>query len=580
MRVTFLEGFPDDPKLAVAWNSLAVGMERPEVFYTHQWALAASRAFAGTLRPSLFLVYELDRLCGVAALARPCDFPHNAFFLTASTADYCDILSAPRERDAVLAAIFGEMQRLDLRDLVLTNIPSDSATLRALPEIARSHGFHVHDRTAYDCGVVLFGEGLQRQTFLQSATYKEKKNRGLKKMSQMGSVQVTHLTHSSDETDLAPIFSAHVSRFLATQRVSPLLQRERREFLIELGRLLGPAGWLKLSRLEVNGQPLAWNYGFRYCDSWFWYLPTFKIEHEHLSPGSCLLRLLIREGCLDPLITRFDLGLGDEGYKRRFANSSFTTRYLRLTSSSVRHSAVFGRQWLASSVNRFPELDNRLRKTQDRLRALRNRKEDAGMAATVRYAFGRVVHQLKAGGEVLLFESIPIALTDPKDAVLIPLDWQNLAEAAIRHANDPRTLQYLMRCAKRLRRGGSRGYLMKRGDRSFAHFLWICDFDGFQVEEIDYRLASADPTAAMIFDCWTPVEHRGNGFYPMAIRIAAACLQEKQRSVWIFSAATNKASCRGILKAQFVHRYSLLRQRKGTRSTVIRREARSLTGTD
>jgi hypothetical protein len=248
VRVTVVEQIPEDSQLASAWNALALGMERPEVFYTHQWALAASRAFADTLRPFVLLAYDADRLCGIAALAVSPKSLQTGFFLTSSTADYCDILSPPETRSEVLAALFDEIRRAGLQNLVLANVPADSATLRGLPQIANARGFHLHERAAYDCGVVAFGGEPERQALLQSVRRKERENRALKKIALLGSVHVVHGAAKRGEADLAPIFSAQIARFLAADRISPLVHPERRLFLTELSGLLRPAGWLKISR--------------------------------------------------------------------------------------------------------------------------------------------------------------------------------------------------------------------------------------------------------------------------------------------------------------------------------------------
>jgi len=62
VKVTVLEKIPEDPEIILAWNNLVFRMERPEVFFTHQWALAASRAFSDSLCPLTFLVHESGRL--------------------------------------------------------------------------------------------------------------------------------------------------------------------------------------------------------------------------------------------------------------------------------------------------------------------------------------------------------------------------------------------------------------------------------------------------------------------------------------------------------------------------------------
>lgn len=146
MNVAVLEKIPEDPEITLAWNNLVLQMERPEVFFTQQWALAASRAFSKSLCPLTFLVYESGRLCGVAAMATNRESRDEVFFLAASTADYCDIVSEPELRGAVLASVLDQMKKRNVRDLVLANVPADSYTLSSLKKVARSRRFHLHQR--------------------------------------------------------------------------------------------------------------------------------------------------------------------------------------------------------------------------------------------------------------------------------------------------------------------------------------------------------------------------------------------------------------------------------------------------
>src|SRR5690349_16749865 len=112
MHIAMLEEIPNDPELCSAWNELVLGMENPEVFFTYQWGLATSRAFQESISPLLFLAYDRDRLAGVAALAIEANKPEAAFFLTSSTADYCDIVSAPADRGAVLHTLLDKIRDL------------------------------------------------------------------------------------------------------------------------------------------------------------------------------------------------------------------------------------------------------------------------------------------------------------------------------------------------------------------------------------------------------------------------------------------------------------------------------------
>jgi CelD/BcsL family acetyltransferase involved in cellulose biosynthesis len=584
VRVTVLKEIPEDPDLSEAWNTLVLTMENPEVFFTYQWALAASRGFQKRLSTMLVLVHDGDQLAGVAALAIDAKAPRAAFFLTSSTADYCDIVSDPANRRAVILAILKEIQMLGLSDMVLANVPANSATLKELPGVASSSRFYVTSRTAYKCGVVQLGGEGQRETLLRTLEGKSREKRALRRLGSLGEVKVIHVTEPEQiGTSLEAIVSAQISRFLASDRVSPLVGPERRAFLQQLSDLLSQSGWLKISQLEIDGRPVAWNYGFRFGGSWFWYLPTFEMEYAHVSPGSCLLRLLVEECAQDTSLQWLDLGLGDEAYKDRYANNMRQTRYVRLSRGLPRHVASMGRQMISIAAARFPQVGDKLRNARASYHAVCNRIRETGMAATARYSVDRALHSISSQDEVLIFEAKSEADPEAWEAcpaqrekdpavLLLPLTREHLVEGSITNAGDPPTLRYLMRCARRLSQPGASGFLLQDEIGRPVHFLWIDNYDGFHLAEIDHRIEPSCPNASMIFDCWTPATERGRGYYAAAIRQVAADLRQEGRSARIFSGASNVASLRGIQKAGFEYRYSLVRRTKFGRSAVARKE--------
>jgi CelD/BcsL family acetyltransferase involved in cellulose biosynthesis len=597
VRVTVLREIPEDPNLSEAWNTLVLAMDHAEVFFTYQWALAASRGFQKHLSPLLFLMYDFDALIGVAALAVDPRAPRAAFFLTSSTADYCDIVSAPANRRAVVLALLEQIRMLGLSDLVLANVPANSATLKELPEVAGSSRFYITSRTAYHCGVVQLEGEQQRETLLQNLAGKNRERRALKRLTNLGAVKVIHLTEPEQiGPSVESIVSAQISRFLASDRVSPLVGPERRTFLRHLSNLLSQSGWLKISQLEIDGRPVAWNYGFRFGGSWFWYLPTFEMEYEHVSPGSCLLRLLVEEGARDASLQWLDLGLGDEPYKERFANNMRETRYVHLSRGLARHLVSRFRKMLNSAAARFPDFGDKLRGARKLYQACANRIRENGIRATGAQFVRKAARSLASQDEVLLFEAPAVPWNgggierSDSPARLLPVTWEHLVEASITNAGDADTLKYLMRCARRLRKPGASGFLLQDVEGRPVHFLWIENYDGFHLSEIDCKLNAASSaaavgsaamsveaiiSAAMIFDCWTPALYRGRGHYATAIRLAAAKLRREGRAAWIFSGARNVPSLSGILKAGFAYRFSLVRSRRLGSSTMTRHESTS-----
>jgi Acetyltransferase (GNAT) domain len=388
-------------------------------------------------------------------------------------------------------------------------------------------------------------------------------------------VKVIHLTEPEQiGVSLESIVSAQISRFLASNRVSPLVGPERRSFLHQLSDLLSHSGWLKISQLEIDGRAVAWNYGFRFGGSWFWYLPTFQMEYEHVSPGSCLLRLMVEEGARDASLQWLDLGLGDEPYKERFANNTRQTRYVHLSRGFQRHVASLARQALTRAADRFPQVGNKLREARAFYEVASSHIRETGFVATARSSIQRAVGPLASQDEVLIFEAPDLqqpGLQPENHAVqLLPLTREHLVEASISNAGDSHTLRYLMRCANRLTKQDASGFLLQDDAGRPVHFLWITAYDGFSLAEIGHNIEPSFPAAAMIFDCWTPASDRGRGLYAIAIRQAAINLQQENRTAWIFSGASNASSLRGILRAGFTYRYSLVRRRRFGRATVTR----------
>ena len=574
MRVSVLKEIPEDPDLSEAWNTLVLAMDNPEVFFTYQWALAASRGFQKHLTPLLLLIYDFDELVGVVALAVDPKAPRSAFFLTSSTADYCDVVSAPANRRAVLLALLEETRKLGLNNLVLANVPSTSTTLLELPGVAGPQSFYVTSRAAYNCGVVQLEGSEQREGLLHSLATKSREKRALKRLTDFGSVKVIHLTEPEQiGTSLESIVSAQISRFLASNRVSPLVGPERRTFLRHLSQLLSHSGWLKISQLEIDGQPVAWNYGFRFGGSWFWYLPTFEMEYQHVSPGSCLLRLLVEEGARDASLRCLDLGLGDEPYKDRFANSVRQTRYVHLSRGFPRHVVSLGRQMLNNMATRFPQFGDKLRGARAFCQAVTGRVHEIGIATIARQSIRKAVRSIASQDEVLLFEASADRASDDPAIQLLPLTREHLVEASILNAGDAKTLRYLMRCAHRLTKPDASGFTLQDEVGRPVHFLWINDYASFHLSEIDHTLEPCSPRAAMIFDCWTPAGDRGRGYYASAIRQAAARLLCENKAAWIFSGANNVSSLRGIRKAGFAYRFSLVRRSQFGRAIVTRQDS-------
>jgi hypothetical protein len=132
-----------------------------------------------------------------------------------------------------------------------------------------------------------------------------------------------------------------------------------------------------------------------------------------------------------------------------------------------------------------------------------------------------------------------------------------MSAAAMRYADEPETLNYLLRSASRFRSNNGRGFALLGTDGAALHLSWMAPYEGFFMAELGEVLCAPSPASVMIFDCWTPPKLRGQGLYARMIGQLGCLLAAEGKDTWIFSAATNSASVAGIVKAGFELRTAL-----------------------
>jgi hypothetical protein len=309
----------------------------------------------------------------------------------------------------------------------------------------------------------------------------------------------------------------------------------------------------------VGEETAAWNYGFQYHDSWFWYQPTMGTKFQQFSPGFCLLSKIVEDACGDSQLTCVDLGLGAEGYKERLSNHARQTLHVTATRSS----AHYLKTALAYQAAR------------DRARTFGDRWKRLGFAASLRWALNRMWQALVSDEEVTFFEwpGSRYGEEQRNRLTVTPLNWELLAEAAMHFADDSETMTYLLRAAKRLGSKSAAGYALIDENGNPVHFAWVGEFDGFFMAELQHRLTAPGERCVLLFDCWTPTLLRGHGYYATAIAALAKQFAVEGKSPWIFSAATNSASLRGVTQAGFQPRFSLTRSRRFLKNRISKSDS-------
>jgi CelD/BcsL family acetyltransferase involved in cellulose biosynthesis len=558
LRLALLKEIPDDPDLWRQWNELAGRVPQPQVFYTYEWALAVQRAYGTFLHPLIFLARdEQEDLCGVVALAT--SDKGDVSFLCATTGDYCDFLSLGEHKAVFVAMVFAELKKRGYARITFTNLPADSDTVAAIRGASSQAAYRCYARTAYVCTQVRL-ESLERRPDGKLVLPRKKMvRRFLNAMGRETPVRLDHARRWEELSSILPRFmQAHVARFLSTGRISNMVHPERRVFLTELAKLLSENGWITLTRMMSGKNAFAWNYGFQYGGSWFWYQPTFVSELEKYSPGFCMLAKLIEDAAATPEMKVVDLGLGAEEYKDRVSNQERKTVYFTLRVSSSDHYREIVRYQASRLVRISPRIEALARAA---IRFWHGMGANAN-AHGDRSFLGRMARRLRElcwlRGGVSFYEWGPRATSEQE---IRRLSLEDLASAACQYSDDSLTLDYLSRSAARLLEGHAQAYGLADRTGRFVHFAWTTDFEGFFLSELNAKVDAPSPDAVMLFDCWTPLAARRRGYYGQAIEQIARLIREQGKSAWMFSAASNTAFVKALERSGFERRYSLVRQR-------------------
>jgi CelD/BcsL family acetyltransferase involved in cellulose biosynthesis len=167
--------------------------------------------------------------------------------------------------------------------------------------------------------------------------------------------------------DIGTLFDLHDARWEKRPGVSSIANPEARAFHREFATAARERGWLRLYLLEVDGAAVAAWYGWRVGGRFSYYQAGFDPAWSRYSVGFLLLAETVREAIAEGA-AEYDLLLGNEAFKARFANGKRLGRSVQLVPPISRtRLASTAKGVVRSGVRAMPEA------ARGRLRALRNR---------------------------------------------------------------------------------------------------------------------------------------------------------------------------------------------------------------
>ena len=306
MPVRLLAGFDDLP--AAAWADLLERSPTRAVFLTRGWL----EAWWQSLGQGTLLLALAERDGRQMALAPLYARDNVISFLGTDSSDFLDFLgdiSEPVVLDGLLAAAREASATSVFR---LAVVPERSPTTARLAAAAARLGLELRSDEP------VLAPALHRARLVDAAR-KKSLIRHENWFRRNGELSVVHTAHGrAILPQLDPFFAQHVERCTAAPYPSLFEDERHRAFYRRLAEQHADPGWLRLTRIDWDGAPIAYHFGMCFRGSFLWYKPSFELSLARRSPGEVLLRQLLI-AAHDEGAQTFDFGIGDEAFKHRFA---------------------------------------------------------------------------------------------------------------------------------------------------------------------------------------------------------------------------------------------------------------------
>ncbi|MSP13648.1 MAG: GNAT family N-acetyltransferase [Chloroflexi bacterium] len=326
------EGFA---ALAPGWNDLVRRSTTNSIFLTHEWqTLWWQHLGQGDL--FLVAVYDLhDHLVAIMPLFRTYSAEAGyelALVGCADVSDYLDLIVDRAQAADVYSGIASwllspaapQWDRIDL-----CNLKAESLSCTLLPQIARTAGLSVAFEDLTICPVISLPDSFD--AYLEGLDKKERHElrRKVRKAEREALISWQVVRRLEDDPTVMEIFFDLHARSSPEKRA--FMTPQMRCFFEQVASTMSRTGWLELSYLKANDQPVATMLCFDYDNHILVYNSGYDPEaYPALAPGIVLLAYHISDA-----ITRgrhlFDFMRGTEDYKFRLGGQPIPLHRLTLS---------------------------------------------------------------------------------------------------------------------------------------------------------------------------------------------------------------------------------------------------------
>ncbi|HAF61373.1 MAG TPA: hypothetical protein DCK95_03495 [Anaerolineaceae bacterium] len=321
MKIQTLDRFSDE--LKCEWDALLARSTTNVPFlrfgYLEQWwqTMGGGEWDSGEL--FIHLGYEDDNLIGIAPLFRTIveGTPIVAFIGSVEISDYLDIIAAPEDYRAFLAALLEHLENEDYavwKKAVFANVPESSPFLSHFTKSTISNATFQLKKT-FVAPLLTLPTNWEEYLVGLDKKQRHEIRRKIRRVQQEAIDQRFYFVEGNQ--DLYRYGNVFLDLMKEDEEKKGFLTPSMQETLLAMMQWGSDEGILRLCFLDINGVTAAGYFCFDDGNTIFIYNSGFKKDMQYFSPGWVLLSYLI-EWAIKNSRQKIDFMRGSESYKYKF----------------------------------------------------------------------------------------------------------------------------------------------------------------------------------------------------------------------------------------------------------------------
>ena len=322
MEIREINSLDEFKSLRGTWNSLLAESHDKNIFLTWEWLFMWWKYFHSSRKLCILLIEDGNNIKGIVPLARS---TYRTLFLRYTIienmgiplSDYGGMILSDNEQTNEVFTLLGTYIKENKSIFRFDQVPNESKLYTSL------------DNQSFYQDLFIRGEIICYSPYLDlSSSWEEYRNTLSKKLRKnlrrgqkliekdFGDIEFKRYSISkSVEMKLNNFLVLHHKKM--SYKKLPSFSEDQKAFFAETAKNFADNGWLNLSFLEANGQPVSSVLGFEYDKKYYYYQTAFDPAYSSYGVGMIHIAYLIKD-LIDRRFREFDFLRGDEAYKLRW----------------------------------------------------------------------------------------------------------------------------------------------------------------------------------------------------------------------------------------------------------------------